>query len=187
MSARQQRPLPLWVARVAVLHRFDCMFHNSVLAVPKLFLNSPTPKTEKYCRERVVSLSIKQALCVPPDVFVWPANIPKNDKIMNFDQIQLILRAFLGNCGLQKLFLLNCGPRNIFSLECGPLLNLSLRPLVYPLGYAYPWSMVTSLRNWSSWNPKLSLLWVYLMLYNLHSETLFIYFSNYLNGEVVFF
>ncbi len=55
--------------------------------------------------------------CDTPDTFVRPANIPKNYKTINFVQIYLILRAFLENCGPQKLFLFNCGSRSIVSLE----------------------------------------------------------------------
>ncbi len=40
----------------------------------------------------------------PPDAFVRPASISKTENIVNFDQIQLILRAFLVNCGPQELF-----------------------------------------------------------------------------------
>ncbi len=44
------------------------------------------------------------AACGPPDASVRPANNSKNDKSIKFDQILLILRAFLVNCGPQKLF-----------------------------------------------------------------------------------
>ncbi len=42
-----------------------------------------------------------------------PANIPKHDKIINFDQIQFILRAIL----------VNCGPQNLFSKKLWPAEN----------------------------------------------------------------
>jgi hypothetical protein len=50
-----------------------------------------------------------------------PRTPQKNYKIIIFDQIKLILRAFL----------VYCGPQSILSLECGPPNNLSLRPLPY--------------------------------------------------------
>ncbi len=40
----------------------------------------------------------------PPNAFVRPANMPENDKIIDFDQIYFILKAFLVNRGPQKLF-----------------------------------------------------------------------------------
>ncbi len=39
----------------------------------------------------------------PLDAFVRPANISKIGKIISFDQIKLILSAFLVICGPQKL------------------------------------------------------------------------------------
>ncbi len=45
-----------------------------------------------------------QATCGPPDAFVRPRNTSKNAKSIMFDQIKLILRAFLVYCGPQKLF-----------------------------------------------------------------------------------
>ena len=76
-----------------------------------------------------------RAACGPPDALVRPANTSKNNKNIKFDQIKLILRAFLVNCGPKKLFFqANCGPRSIFSLECGPPTKLSLRPLTPDVG-----------------------------------------------------
>ncbi len=47
-----------------------------------------------------------------------PANVSKNDKGIKFDQIWLILRAFL----------VDYGSRSISSQECGLLINLGFRP-----------------------------------------------------------
>ncbi len=45
----------------------------------------------------------QQAACGPQDALVRPANITITDKIINFDQIKLISRAFRVNCSPQKL------------------------------------------------------------------------------------
>ncbi len=36
-----------------------------------------------------------RAACDTPDAFVRPTNIPKTEKIINFDQIKLVLITFL--------------------------------------------------------------------------------------------
>ncbi len=69
-----------------------------------------------------------RAVCGPPVAFARPANMSKTDKIQNFDQIWPILRAFLINCGPQKIFSIKLWPTEHFSLECGPLIHLSLKP-----------------------------------------------------------
>ncbi len=65
-----------------------------------------------------------QAACGPPDAFVRPANTSKNDKSVKFDQIWLILRAFLVNCGPQKLSSYEQRPTEHFFLS-----NVDLRPI----------------------------------------------------------
>ncbi len=50
----------------------------------------------------------------PPDAFVRPAITLKNDKSIKFDQIYLILTAFLVNCGLEKLVSFKLRPAKHF-------------------------------------------------------------------------
>ncbi len=56
----------------------------------------------------------------PPDAFVRPANIPKDDKIIVVDQILLILRSFLVNCRQQKLIFLKMRPEELFFFGMWP-------------------------------------------------------------------
>ncbi len=76
-----------------------------------------------------VSSHGRQATCGPPDAFVRLANIPKNDKIINFNQIHIILKAFLVNCRQQKFFF-SKKLRPVEHFGIWPSLSLSLRPLL---------------------------------------------------------
>ncbi len=62
----------------------------------------------------------------PRDAFVWPANIPKIEKIISFDQIKLISNK-LRPAEAARTGTRCCG--TFFLWECGPPINLSLRPL----------------------------------------------------------
>jgi hypothetical protein len=55
-------------------------------------------------KRQLITLQIRVLKYGPPDAFVRPANTSKNEKSIKFDQIYLILRAFLVFCGPQKLF-----------------------------------------------------------------------------------
>ncbi len=67
-----------------------------LLSPPTLWNSRTSQKSTKKCHE-YFECPLKQesqtsglrAACGPPDAFVWPANIPQNDKMINFDQISL--------------------------------------------------------------------------------------------------
>jgi hypothetical protein len=56
------------------------------------------------CDNSLPRVSNTRAACGPPYAFARPANVSKTDKIIKVDTILLMMRAFLVNCGPQKLF-----------------------------------------------------------------------------------
>ncbi len=69
----------------------------------------------------------------PPDTFVQPVNNSKNNKIINFEQIQLICKAFILKCGPQKLFTRKLRPGDISSWEMRNFDRFEFETLLYSM------------------------------------------------------